>query len=103
MSNRPIACCLNLNGLRCRVRLGWEAQERVQPQWVFFDVAVRFQELPEGCISDRLEGTIGYDALSDWIRELCDSGEFRLIEKLGYQVYLRLRERSRLGRRSGSR
>lgn len=88
-----VSCGLSLNGLRCRVRLGWEAQERLQPQWVSFDIGLSFASFPEGCVSDRLEGTVGYDSISRWITELCQGSEFRLIEKLGYEAHRMLRAR----------
>lgn len=84
---------LSLNGLRCRVRLGWEAQERLQAQWVSFDIAIRFASLPDGARTDRIEGTVGYDQISRWMVELCAREEFRLLEKLGFQAYTLLRER----------
>ncbi len=91
--SHSLKCTLRLKGLRRLVKLGWEAPERVQAQWVSFDVALRFASLVEGSRNDRLEDTVGYDAVAEWISELCARGEYRLIEKLGYQAYQVIRER----------
>lgn len=82
---------LSLNQLREKVRLGWSEQERQIPQFVLFDVKVRFVSVPEGSKNDRLEDTICYAQLSDAIHALCQKTEFRLIEKLGRDTYLALK------------
>lgn len=83
---------ITLNGLRLLVRLGCKEEERHIPQYVRFDVKVRFSELPQGCSSDQLEETVCYALLSQKVHEVCDRAEYALIEKLGWEVFRSLKE-----------
>lgn len=87
MRNDEPSCRLSLNDLRLKVRLGCGAEERAAVQEVSFDLSIRFPRLPEGSRSDELEGTICYGALSEKLRALCESREFKLIEHLGWEAY----------------
>jgi dihydroneopterin aldolase len=73
------------------VRLGWGDEERSSPQFVAFDVQLRFPALPQGCMSDDLDGTVCYDKLSQAIQHVCSQREFRLIEHLGWSVFQALK------------
>lgn len=90
-------CVLSLSDLRLEARLGCGAEERARPQGVRFDLAVRFDELPEGSVTDRLDGTICYAEIAGELRGLCQEREFHLIEHLAYEAY------RRVSRVSGSR
>lgn len=83
---------LSLHQLRLLVHLGCSAEERRVPQYVSFDVQVRFPVAPYGCKSDVLEQTVCYAELSQKIKEVCDRCEYQLIEKVGWDVYEALRE-----------
>lgn len=83
---------LTLHGLRLKVRLGCESEERAIPQYVQFDVRVRFKTLPSGCLSDSLDQTICYAQLTNQIRKISEKQEFRLIEHLGWQIFASLKE-----------
>jgi dihydroneopterin aldolase len=85
-----LPCALALNDLRLEARLGCGADERAKPQGVRFDLSVRFDRLPEGSKTDRLDGTICYAELSEKLRALCKEREFHLIENLGYEAYRRI-------------
>jgi dihydroneopterin aldolase len=82
-----LPCRLGLNDLRLKVRLGCGAEERATVQEVSFDLAIRFPRPPEGSRTDELEGTICYGELSEKLRALCGSREFKLIEHLGWEAY----------------
>ncbi len=82
-----IHASLFLRGYRQRVHLGVGEEERKIPQWVRFDLELRFPKAPEACRSDELSETACYAALCERIREICEQKEFRLIEKLGWEVF----------------
>lgn len=84
---------LTLNGLRLKVRLGCQEEERQVPQYVRFDVRLRFASMPGGCLSDKLEETFCYAEISDRIREVCAQREYHLIEKLAWEAFSTLKER----------
>lgn len=83
---------LTLNGLRLKVRLGCGEEERQIPQFVKFDIRVRFRQLPSGCTSDQLTDTVCYSQVSDKLSEICNRTEYLLIEKLGWDAYQALKE-----------
>jgi dihydroneopterin aldolase len=82
---------LTLNGLRLKVKLGCGEEERQVPQFVRFDVRLRFSSPPRGCFSDNLEETTCYAQLSDQLHQICDQGEYLLIEKLGWKAFVALK------------
>lgn len=93
VSNRPWpVSTLVLNGLRQPVRLGCEAEERQSPQFVRFDVKIRFESRPVGCISDSLRDTVCYADLSDRLQKVCRLTEYHLIEKLCWDSYQSLKK-----------
>lgn len=86
----PIPCLfssVSIIGLRLQVKLGCGEAERQVPQYVSFDAEVRFKQIPQGCLTDRLEETVCYAAMSEKIRALCEGHEYHLIEKLGWDAY----------------
>lgn len=83
---------IGLRRLRFAVKLGWGEEERKTPQFVFFDIQLRFPALPKGCITDELNETVCYGEMSGVVRQICQQGEFRLIEHLGYRVYSAVKE-----------
>ena len=87
-----LPCVLAIGDLRLEARLGCGADERAVPQGVRFDLRLRFERLPEGSQTDRLEGTVCYADLSDSLRKLCGEREFHLIESLALEAYRRLSE-----------
>lgn len=80
------ACSLLLNGLRLSVKLGCGEEERQNPQFVSFDIQVRFQAIPEACYTDKIGDTVCYAEMSEKLRELCRR-EYRLIEHLGMEAF----------------
>lgn len=86
---------LELNELRCHVRLGHGAAERSQPQEIDVSVRLEGEALPAACGSDALEDTLCYAELSAEIRGVCGEREYRLIEHLTARIHDRLGERLR--------
>ena len=82
---------LRFSGARMQVCLGCSTQERVTPQDVDLEVSIRFAELPTACETDDLKDTVSYSDLIDAARALCRDREFKLIERLGAELYARLR------------
>ena len=83
---------LSLNSLRIQVKLGCSAEERMNPQYVRFDIRVRFPSRPEGCLSDRLVDTVCYAELSEIVRKVSTAKEYDLIEKLGWDTFSSIKE-----------
>ena len=82
---------LEFRGARLEVRLGCSAAERATPQAVDLDVVVRFAALPRACESDDLSHTVCYADLIDAARAACVGREFKLVERLAHELFLRLR------------
>jgi dihydroneopterin aldolase len=78
---------LFLKDLSLPVRLGWPAEERAVPQEVRISLELRFPSPPPGTVSDDLEDTICYAELSESLRTLATSQEFKLLERLGAELF----------------
>ncbi len=76
---------IEIRGLRLPVRLGVPEAERALRQCVEMDVTlVPLSDFEE--MGDDLSRTVDYQAVSQSIRSLCDTGEWRLLEKLAIDV-----------------
>lgn len=84
---------LILEKLNLRVKLGYSAEERSQPQWVSVKIKLNFPELPAACIDDNLNNTFCYATLSEALQKFCDERSFKLIEALAYQAYQFLKKK----------
>jgi dihydroneopterin aldolase len=82
---------LEFRGARLDVRLGCSDAERATPQAVDLDLRVRFAQLPRACESDDLSHTVCYADLIDAARAACAGREFKLVERLAHELFLRLR------------
>lgn len=93
MSSTPVSLrtFLALKDLRVQVRLGCEEEERRNPQFVRFDVQIRFPSMPEGCLTDRLKDTICYAELSEKLNGVCEQ-DYCLIEHLGWKAFSATKE-----------
>ena len=89
---RTVHSQLCLRRLRFAVRLGWTEAERIRPQPVEIDIALRFPKPPLACLSDELEQTICYDALTAKVRDLLERETFKLIEFMAQSLHELLRK-----------
>lgn len=78
---------LYLQDLVLAVHLGCEPPERMEAQEVRVSLSLRWPETPKAVLSDQLEDTVCYARLSQAIQALVEGREFRLIEKLGGDIY----------------
>jgi dihydroneopterin aldolase len=83
----PINTSIVLHKLELGVHLGWPEAERLHKQIIFLDIHIDFLEPPHACITDHLDDTYSYEALSDLIEKKIGQRHFRLIEHLGYETY----------------
>lgn len=83
---------LKIQDLILSVRLGCMAEERSNPQEVRITVELRFQNAPKGTQTDSLEDTVCYAKVSELIQRHCDSREFKLVERMGFEIYGLIRE-----------
>ena len=82
---------LTIRGISPPLRLGYSAEERLNPQPVEIDLTIRFETPPRGMVTDRLEDTVCYDALVGAIKEVTSDREFSLIEHLANEILTSLR------------
>lgn len=78
---------ISLNKLRVQLRLGWSEAERATAQSVDVSVKFLFDTPPKGCVTDALEDTVCYDDIAQAIRAHCAGREFRLLERLGKELF----------------
>lgn len=79
---------LTLEQLHLDLHLGVTEDEQRTPQKVLIFLTLFFPELPQACINDSLEDTVCYHKLCTEIHNYCTGKTFKLIEYLGYQLYL---------------
>jgi dihydroneopterin aldolase len=87
LDRSPAFNALRIDGLKLAVRLGCSVEERLLPQEVIVTVELRFRESPKGVLTDALADTVCYAEISDSVRKLCESVEYKLVEKMAYDVY----------------
>jgi FolB domain-containing protein len=83
---------LRLENLTFQVKLGCTAEERAVRQEVRITLEMRFDTAPPGVTSDELDGTICYAEVASLLLSHCESSEFKLIERLGYECYVILKD-----------
>lgn len=87
----------------CLVHLGCLPEERAKPQEVRFSLEFRFHEAPRGAFSDEIDDTVCYAKVTALLKQHCESGEFKLIERLAVEAFQKLRttidERVKIGLR----
>ncbi|MCH8991298.1 MAG: dihydroneopterin aldolase [Acidobacteria bacterium] len=82
---------LKIGGILLPIRLGYSADERLNPQPVEIDITIRFETPPRGMVTDRLEDTVCYDTLVSTIKEVVSDREFSLVEFLANEIFTSLR------------
>lgn len=95
MEHVPACHSLRMENFEVKVRLGCLADERAVPQLIRISAEFVFEEPPKACLSDELEDTICYAQVCDALKKHCESREFKLIERIGFECYGLLRELSR--------
>lgn len=83
---------LKLRELVLWVHLGCTSEEREKAQEVRVTVDLRFQQSPKGTFTDSLKDTICYAEISKAIQQRCQSREYQLIERMGFDIYGVVRE-----------
>ena len=78
---------LTLSDIELNVFLGWSDNEQSQPQAVFLDVEIQWEQAPLACLSDQLQDTACYSKLIKAVSESIVQKKFRLIEHLASDVY----------------
>lgn len=79
--------CLVINNLELDVFLGVTKQERSSRQKISVDIKIFFTNLPKSCATDNIIETECYDRLTKLILNFCHDKEFKLIERLAYQLH----------------
>lgn len=78
---------LRLPTIKIFVCLGYEDNERQQPQQISLDLCLKFSHLPSACQNDELTDTICYHQLAEDLQQYCQSRSFKLIEHLAWQLF----------------
>lgn len=83
---------LRIEGFSVQVHLGCEPEERQQSQEVRVSVELRFPQILQGAYTDELADTICYADVCEAIRKVATLGSYKLIERLGLQCLLAVRQ-----------
>ncbi|MDX1901605.1 MAG: dihydroneopterin aldolase [Gammaproteobacteria bacterium] len=78
---------MTLNALELPVHLGWPKSERDTKQQVMLDIHLHFSEQPKGCVTDRLEDTFCYAALTEYLHDQIKNRSFHLLEHFTAEVH----------------
>ncbi len=82
---------LEFEAARLHVRLGCSEEERRIAQDVDLGLAIRFAGAPAACETDALKDTVCYAELIELARDCAARREFRTIERLARELFVRLR------------
>ena len=82
---------LALNDLRLKVNLGVPDEERAVLQVISVSFRLYYDLLPAACKTDTPYGITCYFQLSEQIKKLCKSKEFKTLEYLAYFLYSSLK------------
>lgn len=74
---------IEIQNLRKRLKVGCTPEERAFPQMVSFDITLQL-DAPRSFETDDIADTVDYMKVIEKIDILCESGEWRLVEKLCY-------------------
>lgn len=77
---------LFIRDLSLPVRLGCETAERAIPQEVRVNLEFRFSTQPKSMETDNIKDAICYATISQALKNYCENREFKLIEKLAYDL-----------------
>jgi len=76
-----------IKDLELYVSLGWTKEEREKKQKIHASINIEFLSEPSACLTDDLLDTIDYDQLCEKITTFSSTQEFKLIERLGFNIY----------------
>lgn len=74
-----------INNLKASCIIGIKPEERLKPQDVIVDLSLSL-DLSKAAASDDIEDTFDYDALAKSIVGFIEKSDFKLLEKLAYEV-----------------
>lgn len=83
---------LHIKEFSQQVHLGCTASERAIPQEVRFSLSLKYSVLPRVCESDQLLDATCYQKVTEALSEVCRSGEFATIEKLGMNGFEKIKK-----------
>lgn len=78
---------MKLNKYEVWVSLGCSEEEQSLPQPVLFDVQIHFSQNVKGVITDHLQDTVDYVALTEIIYKVATEKSFHLVEHLCFLVH----------------
>lgn len=83
---------LRIENFSVQVHLGCEKEERIETQEVRVSAEFRFKELVKGAQTDELKDALCYAQACDLVRQIAQKREYKLIERLGFDCFLALKE-----------
>ncbi len=84
---------LKINAIKTSVRLGVSDEERSKPQAVLIDVKIKLKD-EKSLTSDLVSDSVDYAEVVQRVEAFCGNGEWRLAEKLAYDLARNLLEYS---------
>ena len=85
----PGGDCIRIEGLELTARVGVPDEEREEPQRLTANLLLEL-ERAFGCMSDQIESTVDYFALSRAVQEVARAGSRRLLETLAAEIASRI-------------
>jgi dihydroneopterin aldolase len=76
---------LFVRGIQQKFRIGCTADERAWPQLLTVDIKIAF-DMKQAMLSDDLSSTIDYVAIISLVESLAHEHEWKLVEKLSYDI-----------------
>jgi len=81
-----------INNLILSLNIGLFEEERATPQPISISVKIFFKDIPKGCVSDEIEGTICYDKICQKIKEIANKKEYKLLEHLCHEIFIQIKQ-----------
>lgn len=78
---------LEVNQLALPIAIGVSAEERSNPQDIFFNITIEFASKPLACESSDIGDAVCYAKLTEIIEIFCMNKEFHLIEQLANAIH----------------
>ncbi len=95
----PVRSCLEIKSLILSIHIGRTAEERQKTQDIGFHITLGFTQVLTDERSDKLENSVCYSKICEWIRQLTSQKSFSLIEKLAFETLTTLKTKLPSGTR----
>ncbi len=78
---------LEILGLLIDVIIGCYDFEKTQKQRIEIDIFIKFKNIPDACITDKLENELDYSILIELISDYSNTHSYETVEKWCYEIF----------------